>query len=65
MEIYVFISTTRPSVRAFTSDRTGGNVPADFAPWRAANGGRPFVAGSDPVSKVVQRDGYFLVSAEE
>jgi hypothetical protein len=65
MEIYVFISTTRPSVRAFTSDRTDGNLPADFAPWRAANGGRPLVVGSDAVSQAVLRDGYFLLSAEE
>jgi hypothetical protein len=65
MEVYIFISTTQASVRAFTSDMTGGNLPADLAPWRATNGGRPLAGGSDPVSQAVQRDGYFLVNAKD
>jgi hypothetical protein len=65
MQIYIFISESQPSVRAFTEDGTGGNLPREYAPWRAANAGRAMLIGSasDPVAKAVQRDGFFLVSA--
>jgi hypothetical protein len=67
MEIYIFVSVSIPSVRAFTSDRAGDNLPTDYAPWRAANGGKAMFLGSDTdaVATAVKRDGFFLVSARE
>ena len=66
MQGYIFISDSCPSVRAFTSDVTGGLLPAAYAPWRAGNGGRAILIGSDrdPVAQAVQRDGFFLVSTK-
>jgi hypothetical protein len=64
MPIYTFTSRSYPRVKAFTADQTGGNLPNDYAPWTPA-GSRAVVpahAHSDPVSKAVERDGYFLVS---
>jgi hypothetical protein len=62
MLIFIFASDTHLSVSAFTSDRTGGNLPTNYAPWRQVNGGRAMLVGSniDPVSMAIQRDGYFL-----
>jgi hypothetical protein len=64
MPIYTFTSRSYPRVKAFTADQTGGNLPNDYAPWTPA-GNRAVVparAHTDPVTKAVQRDGYFLVS---
>jgi hypothetical protein len=64
MPIYTFASRSHPRVKAFTADQTGSNLPNDYAPWTPA-GSRAVVpahAQSDPVSKAVERDGYFLVS---
>ena len=64
MEIYIFVSVARPSVRGFTSDVIGANLPVDYAPWRAANGGNAMLGSdTDPVVEAVRRDGYFLISA--
>src|SRR5271154_4560343 len=60
MDIYRFDSDSTPSVSAFTSDLTGKNLPADYAPWRAV-GGRVDLIGS-PVARVVAEHGLFLLS---
>jgi hypothetical protein len=67
MQIYIFISDLRASVRAFTADATGGNLPPEYAPWHAVNGGRARAIGSDhdPIAKAVARDGFFLVTTRE
>jgi hypothetical protein len=64
MQVYIFISGKVPNMRAFTSDETGGNLPAEYAPWEAANGGRAMHLGSanDPIAIDVRLDGYHLVS---
>jgi hypothetical protein len=51
MQIYLFISKLQPSVRAFTSDPAGGNLPAEYAPWRPIIRRRMISAGSkdDPI----------------
>jgi hypothetical protein len=66
MLIYIFASDTRPRVSAFTADQTGGNLPADYAPWRSINGGKAVSVGSitDPVAVAVRRDGFFLLSGK-
>jgi hypothetical protein len=67
MNIYIFVSESQPNLRAFTSDVSGDNLPTDYAPWRAANGGNamPLKSDTDPLAKAVKRDGYFLVTARE
>jgi hypothetical protein len=64
MRIYLFVSTTEPKIRGFTSDPTGCNLPADYAPWRSSGAGSAVPAGdhADLVSDAVARHGYFLVS---
>jgi hypothetical protein len=66
MPIYVFASRSYPRVRAFTSDKTGGNLPHDYAPWYPTGIRTAVPAGkdADPVSRAVKRDGYFLVSGK-
>jgi hypothetical protein len=63
MLMYLFVSTARPSIRAFTSDRTGTNLPRDYAPWEAS--GTPISANgtADTVTRAIERDGFFLVSS--
>jgi hypothetical protein len=65
MNVYIFVSTKYPTVRAFTSDRAGGNLPAAYATWRAFNAGKALFLGSaqDPIADAISRDGFFLVSA--
>jgi hypothetical protein len=65
MQVYIFISEVDPNLRAFTSDETGGNLPAEHAPWRAANGGKSMIFGSDrdPIAIEVRAEGYYLVKA--
>jgi hypothetical protein len=67
MQVYIFISESEPSVRAFTADQTGANLPVEYAPWRAANGGNPMriASGSDTVARAVAEGGFYLVSSKE
>jgi hypothetical protein len=62
MDIYRFVSDSMPSVSAFTSDRTGNNLPADYAPWSAVGGKVELIESGDPVARVVAKHGLFLLS---
>jgi hypothetical protein len=64
--IYKFASRTHSSVKAFSSDETGSNLPEDYAPWYAVGSGAaiPVRRNTDPVAKAVERDGYFLVAGK-
>jgi hypothetical protein len=66
MPIYLFASRTCSSVKAFTSDDRGGNLPDEYAPWYATGSGAAIPVGLDtgPVGKAVKRDGYFLVTGK-
>jgi hypothetical protein len=66
MEIYLFVSKSEPKVRAFTWDKTGGNLPSDFAPWEASVRRSSVLVGysSDPIALAVWHKGYFLVSGK-
>jgi hypothetical protein len=67
MEVHIYISTSHPSLRAFTSDSTGGNLPPEYAPWRIVDCGRLTIIGApiDPIAIAVQRDGFYLVNTQE
>jgi hypothetical protein len=64
MIMYRFVSSRYETVRAFTRNATGGNLPADYAPWRAMD--REYGMSSDAVTprvvEIVRKAGYFLLS---
>jgi hypothetical protein len=64
MQIYLFTSNRHPSVTAFTSDKTGGDLPADYAPWFPVNNGRTILLDSlsEQIAKGLQQRGYFLLA---
>ena len=59
MEIYRFNSAPKFGIGAFTSDVTGKNLPADYAPWFADNGGAPVGKRADGVLAAIKRSGFF------
>jgi hypothetical protein len=63
MRIYLFTSITQPNVSAFTSDSTGENLPAAYAPWQPSGNGSAIPLGDsiDVVLGTVQRDGFCLM----
>jgi hypothetical protein len=65
MQIFRFASDSY-RISASTSDATGGNLPANYAPWRAVNDGNALVVGAktDPVAMAVTRNGYFLTTRQ-
>jgi hypothetical protein len=63
MEIYVFASQSIPALRGFTTDETGGNLPAAYAPWHPTQGPSPDISRkSHPVVQAVMRDGFFVIT---
>ena len=64
MPIYLFASRICSSVKAFTSDERGDNLPDEYAPWYATGSGAAIPVGLEtgPVGKAVKRDGYFLLT---
>ena len=39
MRIFIFKSEARPDLRAFGGDLAGSQLPRQFKPWRAVEGG--------------------------
>jgi hypothetical protein len=64
MKIYVFSSFSEPSIKYYTCDPTGGNLPADYAPWRDVTI-ETTLRFSDPMARAMHRDGYFCVSGRD
>jgi hypothetical protein len=61
--MFIFVSIIYPGIRAFTVDEAGDNLPAAYAPWRLADGGKAIsVEQDDPVTRAIARDGFFLVT---
>jgi hypothetical protein len=65
MQLYLFVSRPKPNIEAFTGDRTGANLPPDYAPWDRSGLGSMLV-GQDggEVVAAVQREGYFLMNGQ-
>jgi hypothetical protein len=63
MIMYRFVSSRYETVRAFTRDATGGNLPADYVPWRPLDGeyGMSPDAVTPSVAEIVSKTGYFLL----
>ena len=66
MRAYLFASDLDPSVNAFSELATGGNLPAEYAPWRALNGGTSLLVGpaSMKILETMKRDGFYLLTDE-
>jgi hypothetical protein len=64
MRIYAFSSFSEPSVKYYTFDPTGGNLPMDYAPWRDVTS-ETMLRFSDPMAQAMRRDGYFRVSGRD
>jgi hypothetical protein len=67
MLIYLFASDSHPAVSAFAPDKTAYYLPANYAPWRPVNNGRPLHidAPSDPIAAAIRQDGYSLLGTTE
>jgi hypothetical protein len=63
MHVHIFGSITWPSVKAFTSDETGANLPTDYSPWRQGKNARATKIDSlsNPIAVMIRRYGYFLL----
>jgi hypothetical protein len=77
MKIYLFQSTRELDVFGFTSDETGGRLPAELGPWTWTRSGErgtletesdtetPAGHGSsDPMMAAIERDGFYVARSE-
>ena len=64
MQAYLFASDLDPSVSAFSEFATGRNLPTEYAPWRALNGGTSLLVGpaSVQILQAMKRDGFYLLT---
>jgi hypothetical protein len=65
MVIYFFVSRSVSSVRAFTLDATGANLPTNYAPWERSRSTVPLPGNGSPVAVAVQQHGFFLVTGRD
>jgi len=63
MQVYVFSSAGDSTVRAFSSDPMGRNLPSEYAPWRrdTANNMITIDLTTDPMADDIREQGYHLV----
>jgi hypothetical protein len=68
MKVFVFQSGKDQSVTAFTGQPDGGNLPAEFAPWKLVSGGElqttaagGVARGVGAVQDAIARDGFHIV----
>ncbi|HEY4141445.1 MAG TPA: hypothetical protein VGM57_08535 [Pseudolabrys sp.] len=65
MNIYIFKSQAKPELRAFSDDRGGQKLPAQFRPWHAVGVIKPDAAppnnlSRDVIEKSIAGTGYQL-----
>jgi hypothetical protein len=58
--LVLFRSTTHPEIFGFTMDKTGANLPNEFAPWLRAGRIPVVVEIADRVKEAIVRDGFYL-----
>jgi hypothetical protein len=61
MPIYLFASSSNPSVLGFTSDSAGGNLPQELAPWKSAGAPVPIGSNMDFVARAVADQGFCII----
>lgn len=72
MQVFIFQSGKDSDVAGFTAQRDGGNLPADFAPWKPLGGsvmqiGDSIAGVTDNAGAVlggIRRDGFYLGRTE-
>jgi hypothetical protein len=64
MPLYFFLSEVDAAVRAFSSDETGSNLPASYAPWRRSSTAAVLSVDDGIVAQTVRREGHFLMSGD-
>jgi hypothetical protein len=72
MQVFMFQSEKDNRDFGFTEDRTGGNLPVEFAPWRLigdrivpVNRGVAGVGSSSAILAGIATDGYYLAKTGE
>jgi hypothetical protein len=65
MRIYIFKSDTKPDLRAFSDDRSGVKLPAQFRPWHAfgaisADNDPPHGLSRDDIERAIRDSGFQL-----
>jgi hypothetical protein len=65
MQVYVFTSAFDMTIRAFSLDSTGDNLPREHAPWRRDSRGHTITIdpNTDPIADEIGEKGYFVVRA--
>jgi hypothetical protein len=67
MQIYMFTSKRFAWVFGFTVDRTGANLPAEYAPWYALGrremSGSGRAGGAETIEAEIGAHGYYLAQA--
>ena len=63
MQVYIFSSAKEPSIKCFTRDSGGGNLPVHYAPWRPLASGA--VHEGDPITKAIRSAGYFCITSPD
>jgi hypothetical protein len=71
MAIFTFVSDSDAEVVGFTVDRTGANLPAEWAPWHplgtgtlSASVGATGVGQSEPVQQAIREQGFYVARAK-
>jgi hypothetical protein len=64
MPLYFFLSEVDAAVRALSSDETGRNLPASYAPWRRSGTAAVLSIEDGIVARTVRREGHFLMSGD-
>lgn len=61
MRVYRFVSTIQPGFKAFTTDRTGKNLPANFG-WRLEKSTSDLVVAEDfsPATQHCAQHGFYI-----
>jgi hypothetical protein len=65
IKLYVFISSARPNVAAFTADPAGGNLPDGYGEWEPGDSTLLSRAGQANWGELTRREGYVLILTGE
>jgi hypothetical protein len=67
MRVFMFQSGANQNVFGFTRDENGGNLPAEFEPWRRT-GSQALPVGThprDPLVQALDARGYYITRSTE
>ena len=63
MQLYIFTAAFDPTIRAFSRDPGGRNLPTEHAPWRRDSRGGTITIdpANDPIADAIREKGYVVV----